>query len=166
MGRRGEPRKRLEGPAGTLGPRRRPAALFLCGCCKPGVLTGAGRGRSTSKKSPSIRSPGTISRRGWKLAAFSKVSEVRAGESQRRKALLHLLGDLHAATARRRHLVISKPQPLSSERRASGSTPQMKDPHVDKANAQASMMAAHSKYVTRLLETLQDVDASEKPRCS
>ena len=50
-------------------------------------------------------------------------------------------------------------------RRASGSTAQMKDPHVDKANAQASMMAAHSKYVTRLLETLQAVDASEKPRC-
>ena len=35
----------------------------------------------------------------WKLAAC-RVPEVRAGEGQRRKALLHLLGDLHAATAR------------------------------------------------------------------
>ncbi|CAE7721534.1 aslA [Symbiodinium pilosum] len=36
-----------------------------------------------------------------------------------------------------------------------GSAPQMHDPHVDPANAQASMMAAHSGYVDRLLATLR-----------
>lgn len=35
------------------------------------------------------------------------------------------------------------------------------DPHVDHMNAQASMMAAHSSYVTRLLQTLKEEQIAE-----
>ncbi|CAL1166855.1 unnamed protein product, partial [Cladocopium goreaui] len=35
------------------------------------------------------------------------------------------------------------------------------DPHVDHLNAQASMMAAHSSYVTRLLDTLKEEQIAE-----
>eukprot|EP00435_Cladocopium_sp_Y103_P012935 s4383_g3.t1 len=35
------------------------------------------------------------------------------------------------------------------------------DPHVDHLNAQASMMAAHSSYVTRLLDTLKEEKIAE-----
>ena len=35
------------------------------------------------------------------------------------------------------------------------------DPHVDHMNAQASMMAAHSSYVTRLLQTLKEEKIAE-----
>ena len=42
-----------------------------------------------------------------------------------------------------------------------GSTPHFKDAHVDPMNAQASMMAAHSSYVTQLLKTLKEEKIAE-----
>lgn len=42
-----------------------------------------------------------------------------------------------------------------------GSSPHFKDAHVDPWNAQASMMAAHGSYVTRLLKTLEEQKVAE-----